>query len=147
MRVVIDPGGARVPAAARTAVRSALRAAGRELEVGPGDVVLRFVDAEAMRELNARWRGRDAPTDVLSFPCDEIAPDGRRHIGDIAICWPVAVGQARRRRHPPEREVALLALHGLLHLLGWDHETDHGEMAALETRLRRRVLTPAGEAR
>ncbi len=147
MRVVIDPGGEPVPAIARSAVRAVLRAAGRELEVGAGDVVVRFVDADAMRDLNARWRGRDAPTDVLSFPCDATAPDGRRHVGDIAICWPVTVEQARRRRHPPEREAALLALHGLLHLLGWDHETDHGEMEALERRLRRRLLAPAGAAR
>ncbi|GAB4223963.1 MAG: rRNA maturation RNase YbeY [Acidobacteriota bacterium] len=147
MRVILDDSGEPVPETARRAVRDVLRAAGRELGVGPGDVVVQFVGREQMQALNARWRGRDAPTDVLSFPLGVTAPDGRRHVGDIALCWPVALEQARRRRHPPEREAALLALHGLLHLLGWDHETDDGEMDTLERRLRRRLLEPAGDPR
>ena len=114
-------------------------------------MVLRFVDEEEMRALNRQWRGKDRPTDVLSFPAATVAPDGRRHVGDIAICFPVARGQARRRRHAPEREVAILALHGLLHLLGHDHETDDGEMERIERALRRELLGPvlaaAGTAR
>jgi len=131
-----------VPREAVRAARAMLRAAGRRLEAGPGDVVLRFVDEEEMRLLNREWRGKDRPTDVLSFPAGTVAPDGRRHLGDIAICFAVAREQARRRRHAPAREVAILALHGLLHLLGHDHETDDGEMERLERALRRELLGP-----
>ena len=116
--------------------------AARELEVGAGDVVLRFVDEDEMRVLNRDWRGKDEPTDVISFPSGSVDPGGRRHIGDIALCPAVARRQARARRHSPFREISLLALHGLLHLLGHDHETDEGEMEALEAGLRRRHLPP-----
>jgi len=131
-----------VPRGAVRAAREMLRAAGRRLHPEAGDVVLRFVDEEEMRALNRQWRGKDRPTDVLSFPAGTVAPDGRRHVGDIAICFPVAREQARRRRHAPEREMAILALHGLLHLLGHDHETDDGEMERLERALRRELLGP-----
>ncbi len=126
----------------RRALRSILAAAARELEVGPGDVVLSFVDEDAMRGLNRDWRGKDAPTDVLSFPSDSVDPEGRRHIGDIALCHAIARRQARARGHDTFRETALLSLHGLLHLLGYDHETDDGEMDDLEAGLRRRHLPP-----
>jgi len=150
VRVIVLPARD-VPRVAARAAREMLRSAGRRLHPGPGDVVLRFVDEEEMRALNRQWRGKDRPTDVLSFPAATVAPDGRRHVGDIAICFPVARGQARRRRHAPEREVAILALHGLLHLLGHDHETDDGEMERIERALRRELLGPvlaaAGTAR
>ncbi len=141
MRTVLLPGGG-APAAACAAARDALRAAAPLLRVGAGDVVLRFVDEDEMRGLNRSWRGKDKPTDVLSFPSGASDPAGRRHIGDIALCYDVAARQARQRRHAPEREAALLALHGLIHLLGYDHETDGGEMEALERRLRPLVLPP-----
>ena len=147
MRAVVDPGDQPVPHDLPAAVRAVLRRAARELRVGAGDVALRFIGEEEMRTLNARWRGKDSPTDVLSFPSGVRSPDGRLHIGDIAICWPVAVEQARRRGHSARREVELLALHGLLHLLGHDHETDDGEMDALERRLRRRLFAEARGAR
>lgn len=140
MRTILVDDGGEAPASARAAVREVLRAAGPVLEVGSGDVVVRFVDEPAMQEMNRDWRGKDKPTDVLSFPADLTGPDGRRHIGDIALCWPVARRQAAKRRHAAEREAALLALHGLLHLLGYDHETDRGEMEALERQLRRALL-------
>ncbi len=141
MRPVLLAGGD-APAEARRAVRDVLRAAAPRLAVGAGDVVVRFVDADTMRELNRSWRGKDRPTDVLSFPSGAADPAGRRHIGDIALCWEVARAQAAKRRHAPAREAALLALHGLIHLLGYDHETDDGTMDALERRLRRQVLPP-----
>lgn len=139
MRTILVGDGA-APGAARRAVREALRRAAPQLAIGRGDVVVRFVDPETMRELNREWRGKDRPTDVLSFPSGTDGPDGRRHIGDIALCWEVARAQAARRRQPPEREAALLALHGLLHLCGYDHETDDGTMDALERKLRRAIL-------
>jgi probable rRNA maturation factor len=129
-------------AALRRGLRAALGRASRRLGVGAGDVVVRFVDEAEIRELNRAWRGKDRPTDVLSFPSGVIDPAGRRHVGDIALCLPVAARQAARRRHAPGREAMLLALHGLLHLLGYDHETDGGEMEALERRLRRECLPP-----
>ena len=146
MRVVFAgvraPGGASEDAALRRGLREVLAEASSRLGVGAGDVVVRFVDEVEIRELNRGWRGKDRPTDVLSFPSGVVDPSGRRHVGDIALCLPVASRQAVRRRHAPRREAMLLALHGLLHLLGYDHESDDGEMEALERRLRRACLPP-----
>jgi probable rRNA maturation factor len=86
-----------------------------------------------MRALNRRYRRKDRPTDVLSFPAG-----GGGLLGDIVISVPYATRQARRRRQPASAELDRLLLHGYLHLLGYDHETDQGQMDALEARLRRR---------
>lgn len=86
-----------------------------------------------MRSLNRRYRRKDRSTDVLSFPS---APP---LLGDIAISVPYAGRQARRRHEPISREIDRLLVHGYLHLLGYDHETDRGEMDALERKLRRRL--------
>ncbi|MBP7146823.1 MAG: rRNA maturation RNase YbeY [Acidobacteria bacterium] len=134
---LVSDAGAPAPAVVRASVRDSVRRAARMIGVGPGQVVLRFVDAAAMQELNVRWRGKDRPTDVLSFPAAPAAAPAPRHLGDIALCLPLATEQARRSRRPLEREAAVLAVHGLLHLLGYDHETDDGEMDALERRIRR----------
>ena len=83
-----------------------------------------------MRTLNRRWRRRDRPTDVLSFPSSDPA-----FLGDLVIDLPYAARQARRRGHPAAREVQILLAHGLLHLLGYDHETDDGTMFRLQRRL------------
>ncbi len=104
-----------------------------------GEVTLALVSDAAMRRLNRAYRGADYATDVLSFPSDEPGV-----LGDIAIARGVAARQARRMGHTPEVEYRVLALHGLLHLLGYDHETDHGAMARVEERLRRRAGLPAG---
>jgi probable rRNA maturation factor len=95
-------------------------------------------DAE-IRSLNRRFRGKDAATDVLSFPSGEKNP-----IGDIAISLGRARAQAKERGHAVEEEVCILLLHGLLHLLGMDHETDDGAMARAELRWRRKLALPAG---
>ncbi len=87
-----------------------------------------------MRSLNRRYRREDRATDVLAFP----ASDGEL-LGDIVISVPYASRQARRRGEPVSREVQRLLLHGFLHLSGYDHETDDGEMDALEAKLRRRL--------
>jgi probable rRNA maturation factor len=105
-----------------------------------GVTVLLCGDA-AMRRLNARYRGKDRTTDVLSFPSGgERLPDGRRPLGDIAIAVPQAARQARAAGHPLSREVRLLVLHGYLHLLGYDHEVDDGTMTRLQARLAKRLL-------
>ena len=89
--------------------------------------------AAKMRSLNRQFRGVDRPTDVLAFPAGT-----NRHLGDVVIATGVARRQARAAGHPFGTEIRVLALHGLLHLLGYDHERDDGRMARLEQRLRRR---------
>lgn len=94
----------------------------------------RFTSDREMRRLNRTYRGKDYPTDVLSFPGEE-SPEGH-HLGDVVISVPVARRQAEEQGHSPEREVRLLLLHGILHCLGHDHETDGGAMERLEEELR-----------
>jgi len=106
-----------VPAELRDAVAAALAAAGVE----DGHLAVEIVDAERIRELNREHRGKDAPTDVLAFPIDELEPvAGPRELGDVAIC--------------PEHcsDLTEAAVHGALHLCGYDHETDAGEMLELQ---------------
>ncbi len=109
-----------VPPDLRGPVAAALEAAG----VGDGHLAVEVVDAERIRELNREHRGKDAPTDVLAFPIDELGPvAGPRELGDVAIC--------------PEHcsDVTEAAVHGTLHLCGYDHETDGGEMLELQGRV------------
>ena len=103
---------------------------------GVASLGVRFTGDRTMRQLNRRFRRRDRTTDVLSFPGAR-SPEGW-HVGDIVVSVPAARRQAASREHPVDREVRLLLLHGLLHCLGHDHETDDGAMARLERRLRRR---------
>jgi probable rRNA maturation factor len=103
-----------------------------------------------MRELNRRFRGQDRVTDVLSFPAGPHLSHGRAAVqsnpplGDIVIASGRARRQARGAGHALGIELRVLALHGLLHLLGYDHERDSGEMARLERRLRRKNGLVAG---
>jgi probable rRNA maturation factor len=104
-------------------------------------------DAE-MRRLNRDFRGKDYATDVLSFPAaPDAAPErngGPAMLGDLAISALRARAQAREFGHSAEDEVRILMLHGLLHLMGMDHETDQGNMARAERRWRRRLGLPGG---
>ena len=95
-----------------------------------------FVSDKAIRQLNRQFRGIDRPTDVLSFPADD---EDEVNLGDIAISVDTAVAQAKQNGLTFDEEVAQLILHGLLHLSGYDHETDNGEMTRLELRLRRKL--------
>jgi probable rRNA maturation factor len=98
---------------------------------------VRFAGDRELRRVNRDFRGKDKPTDVLSFPGDgEDGPDGL-HVGDVLISVPTARRQAAEAGHSVERELKILLLHGLLHCLGYDHEADQGEMERLERRLRR----------
>ncbi len=101
-------------------------------------LAVRFVSDREMRRLNSRYRGKDYATDVLSFLGETDSPEP--HLGDLVISVPTARRQAGRKGHGVERELRILILHGLLHLLGHDHETDDGEMERLEEKLRRRWL-------
>ena len=111
-----------------------------------GEVTIALVSDARMRTLNRSYRNKDYATDVLSFPV--AAPlgapvDGQpaqdNYLGDIVIATGVAQRQADDVGHPIGTELRVLALHGLLHLLGYDHETDSGEMARLEARLRKKA--------
>ncbi len=106
-----------VPAELREPVTAALAAAG----VGDGHLAIELVDAARIQALNREHRGKDVPTDVLAFPIDGAEPTiGPRELGDVAIC--------------PEHcsDVTEAAVHGVLHLCGYDHETDAGEMLTLQ---------------
>ena len=97
-----------------------------------GEVTVAIVPDNRVKLLNREYRRKDAPTDVLSFPADQ-----RGYLGDIVIAAGVARRQAADAGHSLQTELRVLALHGLLHLLGYDHEHDDGRMARLEARLRR----------
>ncbi len=105
------------------------------------DVAL--VGDRRIRALNLRYRGKDSATDVLAFPSGERLPDGGVHLGDLAVSVATAGRQASRRGHSPATEVRILLLHGYLHLLGRDHESDGGAMRRLERRLARELLPGA----
>ena len=105
--------------------------------------VLLTTDAE-IRRLNRQFRGMDKPTDVLSFPAAAL-PEGPEQIaGDLAISVATAQRQAVEQGHSLSTEIKVLILHGLLHLAGYDHETDEGQMARRERRLRARLGLPQG---
>jgi probable rRNA maturation factor len=114
------------------------------LKVVPADgagATVAFVSDRSMRELNRRWRGKVGTTDVLSFPAgqEEFEKGEGLSLGDVVISVEQAARQAAAHGLEFENEVEQLILHGLLHLCGYDHETDGGEMNALELRLRRRL--------
>jgi len=108
----------------------------------PGAVNVLLTSNRELRTLNSRFRGKDRPTDVLSFP--PVFGLGNAFAGDVAISAEMAAHNARLLGHSPAKEVEILVLHGLLHLAGYDHERDHGEMARTEERLRRALHLPAG---
>jgi probable rRNA maturation factor len=117
----------------------------REMKLGRREVTVCFVDDREIARLNRRFRGKPKPTDVLSFPgngdgADEFPSEGGiNFLGDIAISPEAARRNARRFGRTLDEELRVLILHGVLHLTGYDHETDHGEMEALEKLLRRRM--------
>lgn len=106
------------------------------------EVSIAFVDDDSMTELNKRFRQKAKTTDVLTFPADdsysEPSQEGRP-LGDIVISLDQARRQAAEEKHSVAAEVRYLVLHGILHALGYDHETDDGEMNALELEVRERV--------
>ena len=109
-----------------------------------GTMTIAIVPDGRVQQLNRRYRGKDVPTDVLSFPAsaDRLrrgkSSGDRGYLGDVVIAAGVARRQAKQAGHSLQHELRVLALHGLLHLLGYDHERDAGRMARVEARLRRR---------
>ncbi len=106
----------------------------RVLRLLPESFSAVLVSDRRIQELNRRYRKRSVATDVLAFSLRE-----NGYLGEVVISAPTARRQARRYRHRVEEEVKLLLLHGVLHLLGYDHETDRGQMARREHTLRRRL--------
>jgi probable rRNA maturation factor len=125
LQVEVIAGAVRAPGLARWLADVAPRRA-------HGAVTVALVSDRRVHALNCRYRRQDAPTDVLSFPAEEPGT-----LGDVVIAAGVARRQAAAAGHALGTELRVLALHGLLHLLGYDHEQDDGQMARLERRLRR----------
>jgi probable rRNA maturation factor len=104
-----------------------------------GEIAILITSSASIRLLNRDFRGKDKPTDVLSFPS---AAKGLA--GDIAISAQIAKKQAKALGHTLATELKVLILHGMIHLAGHDHESDDGEMAALEAKLRAKLKLPQG---
>ena len=131
-----------VARAVRETAEACLRESGRD----GSSLCILLTDQEGIRGYNERFRRKPGPTDVLAFPCDGTDEEGRPYLGDIVISVEQAREQAPEYGNTVEEEVRALVLHGVLHLLGMDHETDSGEMRAREEELRARLLGP-GEGR
>jgi probable rRNA maturation factor len=131
--VIVEVTGSAVPRLTRrevtTFVRKVLLALRKDEEIT--DVSIAFVDDETMKGLNRKFRHLNKTTDVLTFPADDSC--------EIVISIDQARRQAADERHSIATEVRYLLLHGVLHALGYDHETDEGEMDALELKVRRSV--------
>jgi probable rRNA maturation factor len=118
----VDVIGSALP---ESCVAEAAAYAAASAGIDKGHVAVEFVGAERIAELNAQWRGKPGPTDVLSFPVDEAGPTlGERELGDVVIC------------PAHTQDLVEAVVHGVLHLTGMDHETDDGEMLALQAEIR-----------
>ena len=143
-----------MPSKAKETVQNVLQQAADLLELGPEvEISVLLVDNETIRSLNRDYRNKDAATDVLSFPMEE-AMDGEpepaviggpteRLLGDLVISVEMAVAQAAEYGHSVERELAFLSVHGLLHLLGYDHEPDVEAEAVMQAE-EKRILSVLG---
>lgn len=113
----------------------------KALESPASEVHILVTDDATIRELNRRYRSIDEATDVLSFPDGSVGPEGRVLLGQLVLSRDTARMQAVQQGHSELRELEELTLHGILHLLGYDHTDDQGEMDRLELKLRQDVLT------
>jgi probable rRNA maturation factor len=113
-----------------------------------GQVTVLLTTDAAIRKLNRQFRGKDKPTDVLSFPAEGSFPangiGAEKIAGDLAISVPTALRQAVEQSHSLSTEIKVLILHGLLHLAGYDHESDSGKMSRRERLLRAKLGLPQG---
>ncbi|HOP61575.1 MAG TPA: rRNA maturation RNase YbeY [Candidatus Saccharicenans sp.] len=108
-------------------IKDKLETLSRRYRMQQAEVVVSFVGPQTMRRLNRQYRHKDKPTDVLSFALKEKGPDGQYYLGDIIICPEVASRQARKQGHSLTRELEILAIHGFLHLLGFEHSAEMDE--------------------
>lgn len=104
-----------------------------------GKVVIKLGEKDESQTLNKDYRKKDYPTDVLTFPMMEKLPGGF-YAGDIHICYPIALSQAEEASHTIDQELFILMTHGLIHLAGYDHEEDSGEMLSLQEKLIKQYL-------
>ena len=137
---LLDPGG--FPEVEAPRLQDWVEALVAELAPQADTFSVRFTADREIRRFNRRFRNKDSVTDVLSFP-GEVTVEGR-HLGDVLISVPTARRQARQAGQPVEQELQRLLLHGLLHCLGFDHETDDGTMERLERRLAQRWIGGGG---
>jgi probable rRNA maturation factor len=155
---VNNESGEPIPDAWIDMLKVILHKAGAMEGIADGEVSLTFTDDEGIRELNRTYRGIDRPTDVLSFPMRETAPgepdipwpDGDEGgegepLGDIVISVPRARAQSVEYGHSPEREIGFLFVHGFLHLIGYDHDTEEAEKAMFSRQ--ERILAEVGLTR
>ena len=131
---VESPRWSKVPGA-EAAVRGAVEAVLAECGEDNAEVSIALAGDAQVRDLNLRWRGKDSATNVLSFPAPEAVPDGSRFLGDIVLAFETIEREAADEAKPLSHHVAHLAVHGTLHLLGYDHEND-SDAAAMERRER-----------
>lgn len=124
-----------------------LKDVARAVGLRENDFSVTLVGNYAIQSLNRKFRKRNSPTDVLSFPAGNVdafpvlsAEEGPPRLGEIVISAPTARRQARREGHTTEEEIKLLIIHGVLHLMGYDHETDNGKMNRKEYALRAKLL-------
>ncbi|WP_101697700.1 rRNA maturation RNase YbeY [Clostridium minihomine] len=152
IRVIIDnkQKEVKIPTGLRMLVRRCCNAVLRlEKFPYPAEISVTFVNNEQIRELNAQYRNKDVPTDVLSFPMgengeyDENLDTGAKILGDIVISMEKAVEQADRYGHSLEREVGYLSAHSMLHLLGYDHEQGGMERVRMREK-EEQVMTQLG---
>ena len=154
MELNVQPENLLLPSKAKETVQNVLQQAADLLELGPEvEISVLLVDNETIRSLNRDYRAKDSATDVLSFPMEE-AMDGEpepaviggpteRLLGDLVISVEMAVAQAAEYGHSVERELAFLSVHGLLHLLGYDHESGVEAEAAMQAE-EKRILSVLG---
>jgi probable rRNA maturation factor len=145
--VIRSPRWRRQPRA-KTIVKSAVSAAAKAISTPPAELAIVLCDDSAIRALNRTWRGQNKPTNVLSFPAADAGPTPQRrggrprtsrpHIGDIIIAYETSAHEAVAEGKPFPHHLAHLAIHGFLHLLGYDHDDD-GDAEIME-RLERRIL-------
>ena len=129
-RVLYEPSGAALPQVEQGQRLVALaKRFLKRLEIDRAELSLTLVDNRRMRAINRRWRGKDTATDVLSFPGGPSVGPGLRPLGDIVISFTTAKQAARDFDSTLEHELALYLAHGLLHLLGFDHQTPRGARA------------------
>ncbi len=135
--------------------KAAQAALGREGVSESAELGIVLTGQDKIRELNSKYRGKDEPTDVLAFSTEEgadlaqfiLPPDGIRHLGEVIISYPQAASQASERHHSIEREIAILLIHGVLHLLGYQHDQPEPEreMKAKETEILSQIKAGGNE--
>jgi len=142
--IAIAPEAARAAPEAREIIGRAIRAADEAAGPSEGIVSVVVEDDAAIRELNRQWRGIDQPTNVLSFPAAATSSIASRHLGDLAISYETVGREAEAEARPFAHHLAHVAVHGFLHLLGYDHQSDAAaeQMEGLERKILARLGVP-----